>query len=177
MITWIGILLVGFATLASWRMSRVISCALGVAFVASCAYELLRQYAPDTWLGGSLEHLRLVSLVVGSAGVWELMTRAHRRSLSKNEAVAIAWEEGFADLANVPWVERWIARLKREQIQRYAFCRVDLLALACVASCAVDFVACAGFYHGLAWSLPYVQSGVCAGMIGLCAWPRKEGST
>ena len=147
MITWFGILLVGFAALASWRLSRAISCALWAAFAASCAYELLRQCAPNTWLGGSLEHLRLVSLVVGSAGVWELMTRARGHVAIKTRA------------------SRWV------------FSRVDLLALACVASCAVDCVAYFGFYHGLTWSLPYVQSGVCAAMIGLCVWSRKEGAT
>ena len=155
MINWFGIALMSVAALASWRMSRAISVALWASFAASGAYELSAELCREAWIRGSFEHLRLVSLVVGSAGVWELVRRA-------------------------PVVGHRLGAWKRWQTPPggwTCFARVDLLALACVASCAVDCVAYFGFYHGLAWSLPYVQSAGCGAMIGLCVWPRKEGAT
>lgn len=132
-------LLVAVAS-SSWRHSRAISAAVLLAFLARPIY-----------LETHIEALRLVSLVVGSAGVYELC------KWSANACLVFPGE-----LPN--WSPLPLGRVPR-------------IALLCIASAAVDGVAWLGFPYGLAWSQPWIQSAVCVAIVGLCEWPKKEGAT
>jgi hypothetical protein len=167
-IAWISVALLGFVALTSWRLSRAISLASWFAFAANCLYVALLQHYPEAWARGSLEWMRLVSLVVGSAGVYELATRTRERAKTNASLDLVS-------VGKAAPTTTWIATIEA-RARRWGFGRVDVIALLCIASAAVDGVAWLGFPYGLAWSQPWIQSAVCVAIVGLCEWPRKEGA-
>jgi hypothetical protein len=164
---WAALALVPFAAFVAWPRSKPISGALWLVFAAGCAYVALAQDLPTLYRLGKLEPLRWVAIAPGLAGVYELARRAdlrvaldHRRyEKARDEAI----KQGVmsdSDLSTARAIMKsW---------------RVDLLALACVASMASDGAALLGYKVGLEWSAHYVQIVVLLAMIAVCAWPGKE---
>lgn len=144
MTNWIGIVLMGAAALVSWRLSRTISVALWASFAGSCFYELSAQYFEDAWKRGDFEHIRLVSLLVGSAGIFELTRRVRGH-------VAI-----------------------KARVGRWAFSSLDLLAIVCFASSCVDGAAMLFHRARWVWAFPPVQIAETLLMIGICLRERGK---
>lgn len=159
--THLALWLLPIAALACWRWSRLVAGALALAFGAWLVYRYAWQ-----WDG-----LRWVSAVTGLAGVVEIGKRAGLRRVVPEEldhGARELWASGAAttySLAHALMRDAWASR--------WAWGRVDVLALLLVGSAAADAAALLWWRRTCEWGpLPFFQTLVLLAMIAIGLWPR-----
>lgn len=143
----------------TWRHSRLISSAVSITLLSTCAYAVLARAYPEAHAAGAFEAQRWASAIVGLAGAVE-MGRGGRHVARAR--VAIRRAEQRMRLPSHKW--RLVIPLPR------AF----WLGLLCLASMVGDGAAMLVWKALGEWVMPVAQIAVCLAICVIARWPERR---